>query len=392
MQVTADVVSGQYYPFIYGGRVRENEIPSFCFHGVQSRYFEDILGYLRDNNYTNITAEDYFRIRRGEMRKPDNPVMLSFDDGTGSVWSVVYPLLEKYGYRATVFLVPGRISESRDRLPSLKDVWDGNATLEDVDSRDSSDAPFLSWDEVRHIHEAGTVDFQSHGLEHRQVFIGSGIIDFVRPEIVRKYSGFQFSMFDELDLRRPDKAVLKPGSPIYQSAPRLSDHPRYYEDRQLKQACIDYVEDAGGSDFFLRRDWRGELDRLVKQFRTSHEPAGRFESPAEQRQEIYRELSASREAIERNLPGKVVRHFCYPWGVCGKLSQGLLEEAGYVTAYTGRIGRNARLTLDQDPKILNRIGPDFFFLLPGSRRDSLSRVLKRKLMRRLRRGTHHLSY
>jgi hypothetical protein len=112
----------------------------------------------------------------------------------------------------------------------------------------------------------------------------------------------------------------------------------------------------------------------------------------EQRQALLRELRESRIHIEKNLPGKDVRHFCYPWGVSGNLAQQLLGEAGYKSAYTGRIGRNVRLTLKQNMDELYRIGPDFFYLLPGKGRASLLQVLKRKVSKRARRGTHYLSY
>ncbi|MEN8205337.1 MAG: polysaccharide deacetylase family protein [Pseudomonadota bacterium] len=390
--MAGDLVTGQYYSFVYGRQVQPDEIPSFCFHGVKARYFEDVLGYMKENNYINITAEEYYRIRQGKMEKPGNAIMVSFDDGTGSIWSVAYPLLEKYGFRATVFLIPGRISASTKSLPNLKDVWASEATLEEIDARDESSRPFLTWEEVRRVHETGVIDFQSHGMEHRQVFIGPDIVDFVRPENIRKYTFFQFSMFDELDLKNPDKTVLEPGSPVYQSAPRLSDNPRYHDDDRLKKACIDFVRNEGGAVFFEGKDWRTRLEAVVSQYRSSHLPEERIESLEEQRQAMLLEMHESKEQIEKNLPGKVVRHFCYPWGVSGRISQRLLNETGYVTAYTGRIRRNIRLTLKQNPNELYRIGPDFFYLLPGKGRDTLFGVLKRKVTKRARRGTHHLSY
>jgi len=392
IQLAGDLVTGQYYSFVYGGKIQSDEIPSFCFHGVKARYFEAVLGYMKKNNYINITAEEYFRIRQGSMKKPENAIMITFDDGTGSIWSVAYPLLEKYGFCATVFLIPGRISTSRARLPNLKDVWTNKATIEEVDARDKSAEPFLTWEEVRQINKSRVIDFQSHGTEHRQVFIGPDIVDFVRPENIRKYTFFQFSMFDELDLKNPDKTVLEPGSPVYRSAPRLSDNPRYFEDKGLKNLCIDFVKNEGGAVFFEQKNWKSRLEKVVNQYRSSHSLTERFESPDEQQQAMLREMRNSKEDIERNLPGKVVRHFCYPWGVSGSISQRLLNETGYVTAYTGRLGRNIRLTLKQNPNELYRIGPDFFFLLPGKERDTLFEVLKRKLTKRARRGTHHLSY
>lgn len=338
MQLAGDLVAGRYYSFVYGGQLQAEEIPSFCFHGVKARYFEDVLGYMKENNYINITAEEYYKIRQGKMKKPRNAIMISFDDGTGSIWSVVYPLLEKYGFRATVFLIPGRISESREFRPNLKDVWNNKATLGEIDTRDEGDAPFLTWEEVRQVNGTGIIDFQSHGMEHRQVFIRPDIVDFVRPENIRKYSFFQFSMFDELDLKNPDKAALESGSPIYQSAPRLSDSPRYFEDNRLKRACIDMVRNEGGSVFFEHPNWKTRLEEVVNQFRSSHLEDDRLESPGEQQQAMLHEIRKSKEEIEKNLPGKVVRHFCYPWGVSGGISQRLLKEAGYVTAYTGRLG------------------------------------------------------
>ena len=75
-------------------------------------------------------------------------VLLTFDDGRGTLWSVAYPMLKKYGMKATAFIVPGKISSGRIGL-SLQDYWDGNEeAFAKAVNRDDSENLFVTWEEV----------------------------------------------------------------------------------------------------------------------------------------------------------------------------------------------------------------------------------------------------
>ena len=388
-----DIVTGRYPSFIYGREIPQRDIPAFCFHGVEPQPFESMLRYLKENNYTNITSEDLGQILQDRKNeKYSNPVCITFDDGVASMWTTAYPLLKKYGFRATVFLIPERIQSGTSRLPNLEDVWAGKATEAEIHARDKSHYPFATWEEIREMHESGVMDFQSHSLRHTFVFTSPRIIDFVSPENLERYSIFQFSMFDELGLQAPDKSRLRLGSPIYESAPRLSGKPKYLEDPGLKAHCIELVEQHGGAGFFSNDNWKTVLLQAAKDYRSSHPVRDGIETAAATRQSIDEELRLSKKCIEEQLPGKKVEHMCLPWGVGCPLTTELAKQAGYKTILTGRVKGNIKLSVDSDPDTIYRVGPDFFYCLPGKGRKSVFTVMKEKVLRRSREGTHYLSY
>src|SRR2546422_6344385 len=76
---------------------------------VTPERFEAQLAFLRRRGYESISFADYLAYRRGAGRLPRRPVIVTFDDGYRSNRDVALPLLQQYGFRATIFLVAERI-------------------------------------------------------------------------------------------------------------------------------------------------------------------------------------------------------------------------------------------------------------------------------------------
>ncbi|MGL5439815.1 MAG: polysaccharide deacetylase family protein [Filifactoraceae bacterium] len=99
--------------------------------------FESHMKYLYDNGYTAITIsrlEDYID---GKVKLPAKSVVITFDDGYRSNYEIAYPILKKYGFRSTQFVITSAIQDqpevvNNDRLPHMssgemqlvKDVFD----------------------------------------------------------------------------------------------------------------------------------------------------------------------------------------------------------------------------------------------------------------------------
>jgi len=87
------------------------------------------------------------RLRSGASFPPRG-MGLTFDDGYRSVYEVAFPLLQRYGLKATVFLAVGRgRSGPSDSLPSM------------------NGRPMLRWGEIRAMHRAG-ITLGAHTLTH----------------------------------------------------------------------------------------------------------------------------------------------------------------------------------------------------------------------------------
>jgi len=96
------------------GQVEKNRsIPVFAYHRFgDSRYpstnikmevFKKQLQYLQENNYTVLSlSEALDRLDNGNL--PEKPVVLTVDDGYSSFYENAFPLLQDYGYPATIFI------------------------------------------------------------------------------------------------------------------------------------------------------------------------------------------------------------------------------------------------------------------------------------------------
>src|SRR2546426_6912563 len=84
---------------------------------VTPERFEAQLAFLRRRGYESISFADYLSYRRGAGRLPRRPVIVTFDDGYRSNRDVALPLLQQYGFRATIFLVAERIGGANTGEP-----------------------------------------------------------------------------------------------------------------------------------------------------------------------------------------------------------------------------------------------------------------------------------
>ena len=88
--------------------------------------FEQMLQYLRDNGYHTVSTRDLWWSLDQTAGMPQRPIMLTFDDGYADAYSVVLPLLQKYGFTGVFFVTvnlvgrPGYIT--RDQVRALADA------------------------------------------------------------------------------------------------------------------------------------------------------------------------------------------------------------------------------------------------------------------------------
>lgn len=71
---------------------------------VRPEQMEKQLQYLLENGYDPIWFEDLY-----ELEKYDKPVILTFDDGYDDNYTELYPLLQKYHVKATIFVIAERM-------------------------------------------------------------------------------------------------------------------------------------------------------------------------------------------------------------------------------------------------------------------------------------------
>ena len=136
------VLLRRYPDFVLGDGASslETAIPVFVFHAVEHERLERQLRHLEENGYRTLRSADELLVRlNGEQPLEPRSVLLTFDDGLESLYTVAFPLLRAHGMAAVAFVVPGFIGHPG----------------------------FCTWDQLREMHESGVIDVQSHTLFHR---------------------------------------------------------------------------------------------------------------------------------------------------------------------------------------------------------------------------------
>jgi peptidoglycan/xylan/chitin deacetylase (PgdA/CDA1 family) len=133
-------------------------LPVLTFHAVDDRasvisctprVFQQGMAMLHAHGYRTIRLSEAVASLRQRQGFPDRTFVVTFDDGFQSVYTEAFPILQRHGMTATVFLTVG-----------AEDVRDPTARLPMFEGR-----PTLSWPEIREM-QAGGIDFGAHTLTH----------------------------------------------------------------------------------------------------------------------------------------------------------------------------------------------------------------------------------
>lgn len=101
--------------------------------------FEEHLQYILDKGYSIIPMYYLIEYERGERALPQKSVVLNFDDGYTSNYTLIFPVLKKYNVHATIFAVTATMGEGQK----------------------------MSWAQMREMEQSGLVDIQNHSLWHK---------------------------------------------------------------------------------------------------------------------------------------------------------------------------------------------------------------------------------
>lgn len=103
--------------------------------------FEAQIKFLVDDGYSFIMPDDLLDAWESNKTLPSKPVIITFDDGHDDIYKNVFPILQKYNLRATVFIVTDHIGM----------------------------ADYLTWDMARALQNGGFVDIESHTTSYKDL-------------------------------------------------------------------------------------------------------------------------------------------------------------------------------------------------------------------------------
>lgn len=118
---------------------------------VTAKDFRKQLQYLKDHGYTAIHFADLKRAEEGAAPLPQNPVLITFDDGYANNYELAFPLLKEMNMKGNIFLVYETIE--------TYNVWHNPATEPSLN--------MMTWAQVREMQDSGLIEFGSHTMKHR---------------------------------------------------------------------------------------------------------------------------------------------------------------------------------------------------------------------------------
>ncbi|GGD58097.1 polysaccharide deacetylase family protein [Paenibacillus nasutitermitis] len=231
-----------------GGHVSASEpqadefsIPVLAYHSIanhpRNAYvitqadFEEQMAYLHEQHYESINLEQFTKLMKEKKAVAKKLVLITFDDGYANTYSAAFPILRKYGYTATAFVITdwlgGRNFMSWQQAEKLQQAgWDIMPH-----SRSHPELPRLSeeqqYDEISgsraaielKLHSRADIFAYPYGLRSETTLEQLGNAGFTYAFTFD--NGLTSSEQDPLSLKR---MVVSRGETLFQFSHRLHEH------------------------------------------------------------------------------------------------------------------------------------------------------------------------
>lgn len=107
---------------------------------VRPADFERQMRYLVEQNFHAITPQEMYAALVEGAELPENPVLITFDDGYLDNYTNAYPILKKYGLKATIFVITGFM--------------------------DRGQPGYFTWGQAAEMEASGLINIESHTVTH----------------------------------------------------------------------------------------------------------------------------------------------------------------------------------------------------------------------------------
>lgn len=269
---------------------------------VDKVHFETFCRYLNQKKYKTYFLDHWYN-QEDKANQYDKTLYLTFDDGYLDILLIAYPILKKYGIKATVFVNP--------------EFVDPSSGVRTLSTNNGNTLGFLNWDEIKFLDKSGYVDIQSHTMTHNYYFKSNKIIDVHVPLNDYHWLAWISNPTRKYAWQLENQSSYTPyGYPIFEYGRALSLR-RYIPDPKLIDKLVELYKAGKSIDYIMQA-----CTELQKDL------PGRYETDDEMVDRFRYEICQSKSLLEDKL-GKKVDFLCWPGGGYCDLALDLAKEAGY---------------------------------------------------------------
>ncbi len=206
---------------------------------IDPRYFETDLQYLTENGYNTIFASDLTDHFEKGTPLPENPVMLTFDDGYYNNYTFAYPLLKKYNCKAVI----SPIGISADEA--------------EKDTRQNPAYSQCKWSQLKEMYDSGLVEIQNHTYDLHHIKNGRSGAKNMPDEDLSAYKDMLTADLEKFNSRMYDELGIYPNSVVFPFGSRSKDTLQIVKDMNFKAAfdCEEKINSLSSKDdlFYIHR-------------------------------------------------------------------------------------------------------------------------------------------
>ena len=149
-----------YIPVLVYHRITPNNSTIKRSDSITVEHFERQLRFLYEQGYQCFSLSEYIQYSQQKINKKQKAFLITFDDGGVDFYNLAFPVLQKFGFSATMFLVMKYLENSNEE----------------------HDPRTLSWEQVDWLFKQG-ISFGSHTWTHPH--LPSQPADHIRSELVK---------------------------------------------------------------------------------------------------------------------------------------------------------------------------------------------------------------
>ena len=174
------------------------KLPVLMYHGlcedesrrnqymIDPKCFENDLQYLKNHGYNTILISELIDSVKNDKPLPENPIILTFDDGYLNNYTYAYPLLKKYGMKAVISPI-GISADEAEYEMYRSPLWSQ-----------------CQWKELKEMSDSGLIEIQNHTYDLHHI---SG--EKRGAAIVKGESDEEYKIRLKEDLKKANESIKK---------------------------------------------------------------------------------------------------------------------------------------------------------------------------------------